>query len=90
MRVVTLYGRAECHLCDEARAALQRVRSDVPFELRECDIEADAALLRAYFERIPVVTLDGRELFAYFVDERALRCALAASPWSGDELESGR
>lgn len=90
MRAVTLYGKADCHLCDDARAVLERVRREVPFEFCERDIEADESLMRAYFERIPVVTVDGRELFAYFVDEDALRATLAASPRRGDELESRR
>ena len=72
MRTVTLYGRPGCHLCDEARDALERVRRDAPFELVERDIEADDDLLRRYLERIPVVALDGRELFDFFVDEQDL------------------
>jgi glutaredoxin len=74
---VTLYGRAGCHLCDDARAALERVRADAPFELREVDIEADDALLRTYLERIPVVALDGEEVYDYHVDEADLRARLA-------------
>ena len=76
MSVVTLYGRAGCHLCDDARVVLERVRVEVPFELVERDIEADERLLRAYLERIPVVAVDGEELFDYFVDEAMLRAAL--------------
>jgi glutaredoxin len=72
VRTVTLYGRPGCHLCDDARAALERVRASHPFELREVDIEADDALFRRYLERIPVVALDGDELFELFVDEEAL------------------
>jgi len=79
MRIVTLYGRPGCHLCDDARAALERVRRETPFELVERDIEADDELLRRYLERIPVVALDGRELFDHFVDERALRAALSSA-----------
>jgi len=79
MRIVTLYGRPGCHLCDDARAALERVRLETPFELVERDIEADDDLLRRYLERIPVVALDGRDLFDYFVDERALRAALSSA-----------
>jgi glutaredoxin len=74
---VTLYGRPGCHLCDDARAALERVRADSPFELREVDIEADDALLRTYLERIPVVALDGEEVYDYHVDEADLRARLA-------------
>jgi len=79
MTVVTLYGRQECSLCDEARLALERIRRDLPFELIELDITEDAALHRAYFERIPVVAVDGEELFDYFVDEARLRDRLTSS-----------
>jgi glutaredoxin len=66
---LVLYGRAGCHLCDDARAVLQRVGE--PFA--EVDIETDDALLAAYLERIPVVAVDGEEAFDFFVDEGALR-----------------
>ena len=55
MRTVTLYGRPGCHLCDDARAALERVRATHPFRLEEIDIESDDALFKRYLERIPVV-----------------------------------
>jgi glutaredoxin len=79
MRTVTLYGRPDCHLCDDARAALGRVRATDGFHLVEVDIEADDALFKRYLERIPVVALDGEELFAFFVDEDALRAKLRAA-----------
>lgn len=69
---VTLLGRPGCHLCDNAREALERVRATTPFTLHERDITADDALHRAYLERIPVVLLDGDELFEHFVDEAEL------------------
>ena len=72
MTTVTLYSRPGCHLCDDARAVLERVRVSTPFELREIDIETDDALHARYLERIPVIALDGEELFDYFVDETAL------------------
>ena len=74
---VTLYGRPCCHLCDVAREALERVRADTPFELREIDIEGDDELFKRYLERIPVVCLDGEELFEYHVDEPTLRRRLS-------------
>ena len=72
MRTVTLYGRPGCHLCDDARAALERVRATRPFALHEIDIDGDDELFKRYLERIPVVALDGEELFDYFVDEATL------------------
>ena len=76
---VTLYGRPGCHLCDEARETLLRVRSEAPFELLEIDIERDDELFKRYLERIPVVCLDGEELFEFHVDESALRERLSLS-----------
>jgi glutaredoxin len=70
---VTLYGKPGCHLCDDARVAVERVRAEHPFELREVDVSLDPELNRAYGERIPVVELDGEELFEFFVDAEELR-----------------
>ena len=58
--IVTLYTRPGCHLCEEARAAIEALRGEPPaFELREIDIEADDRLLARMLERIPVVEVDG-------------------------------
>ena len=73
MPTVTLYGKPGCHLCDEARAAVQEVRAEREFDVEEVDVSVDAALNRRYGERIPVVILDGEELFEYFVDPVVLR-----------------
>ncbi len=81
--VVTVYSTPDCHLCADALAELRALRAELEFELRECDITGDDALLRAYFERIPVVALDGEELFDYFVDEQILRERLVDVSGSG-------
>ena len=73
MKVVTLYGRPGCHLCDEARAVLQRIGATQPFRLEEIDIESDDALFKRYLERIPVIALEGEELFDLSSTNR--RCA---------------
>jgi glutaredoxin len=70
--VVTLYGKPGCHLCEEARAAVERVRAERPFQLEEVDVTLDPVLHRRYGERIPVLELEGEELFQYVVDEAAL------------------
>jgi glutaredoxin len=72
MRTVVLYGRDGCCLCDDAREILLRVRARRPFVLEDRDIDEDEELLRAYLERIPVVTIDGVEEFELFVDESEL------------------
>ena len=74
---VTLYSKQDCPLCDEARRALERVRGRVGFDLREIDITTDAEFERTYRERIPVVAVEGEELFDFHVDEPALERRLA-------------
>jgi glutaredoxin len=73
MPVVTLYGKPGCHLCDDARAVVERVREQRPFELEEVDVSLDPVLHSRYGERIPVVELDGEQLSEFFVDEESLR-----------------
>jgi glutaredoxin len=69
---VVIYERPGCHLCDDARAILDRVGE--PY--RSVDIESDDELFKRYLERIPVVAVDGEEAFEFFVDETALRARL--------------
>jgi glutaredoxin len=77
-REVVLYGRDGCCLCDEARQVLERVRARQPFTLVQRDIDTDDALQRAYLERIPVIAIDGVEVFELFVDESELERRLSA------------
>jgi hypothetical protein len=75
--LVRLYARPECHLCDEARAGLERLRADgVGFELEEVDIETDDALHRRFLERIPVVEVDGEIVSELHLDADGLRTRL--------------
>jgi glutaredoxin len=70
--LVILYGKPGCHLCDDARKVVEGVRGEHPFELREVDVSLDPELHRHYGERIPVLELDGEELFEFHVDAAAL------------------
>jgi glutaredoxin len=73
MTTLTLYGKPGCCLCDDARAVIDVVRDQWSFELREVDVSIDPALHREYGERIPVVELDGEEVFELHVDPLELR-----------------
>ena len=77
MSTVTLYTRPGCHLCDEARDAILRLRAGGSvFELEEIDIETDDELHRAYLERIPVVAVDGELVSELALDPGALQARL--------------
>ncbi len=74
---VTLYARAGCPLCDEARQQLLELRAQgAAFDLRELDIEADPRLHSVFLERIPVVEVDGEIVSELFMDMQALRTRL--------------
>ena len=74
---VTLYGRPECHLCDEARGELAQLKTEgLSFELREIDIDSDDDLLRSHLERIPVVEVEGEVVSELAFDAKAVRTVL--------------
>jgi glutaredoxin len=77
---VTLFSKPQCPLCDDARLALERVRTRLPFELEEIDITSADVLRAQYGERVPVVAIAGREAFEYVVDEPELERLLATAP----------
>jgi hypothetical protein len=77
MRTLVLYGRPDCHLCDEARAIAGPLVAAAPdLRLVEVDIEGDAELHRRYLERIPVLELDGRVISELVPDASSLEAAL--------------
>ncbi len=49
-------------------------------EIELVDIESDDALHARYLERIPVIALDGEELYDHFVDLDDLRSRLVSQP----------
>jgi glutaredoxin len=69
---VTLVTRADCHLCDAARAALDRVTARTGEAWTEVDVSDDIELERDYGDRLPVVLLDGREHGYWRVEEDRL------------------
>jgi glutaredoxin len=70
---VTVYSKADCHLCEDAIAGLRRLQDEYSFVIEERDITADESLHRAYFDRIPVIELEGEELCEYFLQEALVR-----------------
>jgi glutaredoxin len=69
---LTLYGKPGCHLCDDARAAVERVTARRHVPLEQVDISRDPVLYKRYGERIPVLEMNGETVFEFFVDEAVL------------------
>lgn len=59
-REVTLFGRAGCHLCEQARDGLRELVAATGARLVEVDTAAQPRLMAAYRLRIPVIAVEGR------------------------------
>jgi glutaredoxin len=76
--IVTLYTRAGCCLCDDAKRVLQEARRRADFEFEEFDIDADPALRALYNDEVPVIAINRQKAFKYRVDMKELLKKLAA------------
>jgi glutaredoxin len=86
---VTIISKPDCHLCDVAREIVETVVADLP-ETREVDIHErsildDPVLYERWWEKIPVVLIDGQLHAHWRVSPHRLRVALAASGSANEE-----
>jgi hypothetical protein len=91
-RLLTLYGLQGCHLCDDMREALELLRRDFDFDVRELDVDCDPEIETRFAEHIPVLTDGEYELCRHFFDAEAVRCHLAEcgqSPRYRGEIDHG-
>lgn len=70
---ITIYGRDDCHLCDEAEEVVRNVARGQPVRIRKIDIEQSPELRRLYREQVPVVMVNGQRMFKFRVDAERLR-----------------
>lgn len=57
---VQFYTKECCHLCDDVRELLYRLRDRFSIMIHEIDITTDDALYERYKTVIPVVIIDGQ------------------------------
>jgi glutaredoxin len=75
---VTLYTRKGCHLCEDAKRAIESARQRAAFDYQELDIDADTRLRQLYNEEVPVIAIDGKKAFKYRLTADDLLLKLAA------------
>lgn len=75
---LVVYSRAECHLCDDAKAVLAEYLDYLP-DIHEVDIDGDPELRQRLDTSVPVVELDGVVRFRGAVDEVLLRRLIEAT-----------
>ena len=74
---ITLLARPGCHLCDDARAVIERVAGELGVGWEERDITASPDDMREFWDKIPVALVDGVQVDFWRVSETRLRAALA-------------
>lgn len=75
---ITVYTREGCGLCREAERLVAEVAGDEA-HVEHVDVDADPALYERYTVRVPVIAVDGEELFELQVDPGALSQAVQAA-----------
>ncbi len=76
MTRVTLYSKPGCHLCDQAKEIIERVKRDRAFEFHIRNITDDASDFARFQFAIPVIEIDGQEIARYRLTEAQLRAEL--------------
>ena len=61
---VTLLGRANCHLCDDALGALGTLAEGFDLTITIVDVDEHDELVKAYGLRIPVIVADDGSVLA--------------------------
>jgi thiol-disulfide isomerase/thioredoxin len=75
--IVVVFHAQGCHLCERAIEQVRAFQEELAFDLELVDIGGEDALEAAYREWLPVVEIDGRRRFTYFVQPEPFRRAVA-------------
>jgi len=70
---VTLYSRPGCHLCEEAKAAIEPLLREFGANLHEVNINEDKILMERYAFDIPVLFLGPRKVAKHHVNPLQFR-----------------
>ena len=79
MRIVTVYSRTNCHLCDVAIDTLNGLKGEFDFEIEKILIDDDQVLEQQYGEQVPVILIDGKPHDFFRVDPERFRAAIKKS-----------
>ena len=80
MTMITLYSKAGCHLCDDARGHLEDLAADHEIDIEEIDIRSDLVLFERYRYRIPVILVDGVERLEGRIEQEDVQALLPPAP----------
>lgn len=87
---VTMLTKPGCHLCDVAREVVERVGAELDTAWSERDITHSEADHRAYWDKVPVILVDGVEHAYGRVSAERLRRALRTGAGTVADRPPGR
>ena len=75
-RIVTVYSRRGCHLCEVAMEKIVELQSEFTYEIEEIFIDGNSELIEKYGEQVPVIHIDGKPHDFFRVDKTRFRKAV--------------
>ncbi len=76
MNNLLLYSKPDCHLCEEMKIIVLKIRKENNFNFQVININEDKLLYEKYREKIPVLELNGRIIAKFRIDENKLKNCL--------------
>jgi glutaredoxin len=70
---VTIYTRADCHLCEEAKTAIAPLLREFGAAVREIDIDGDATLTQRFGCDVPVIYIGRKKAAKHRVNLEQFR-----------------
>ena len=74
--LITIYSRHGCHLCENAEATLESLKSELNFSIEVIYIDGDSNLEKLYGHEVPVIHIDGEHHDFYKVDPIRFKSSL--------------
>jgi hypothetical protein len=75
---LTLYGKPDCHLCDEAEDRVRAVSEQVGVAYRKIDIQSSPELFARFRYSIPVIEIHGGATLDWPVTTKQILAAVRA------------
>jgi len=76
MTIVELYSKLDCHLCDEAKAVLEKVGKEIPFQFKEITLLPGEGLFEEFKHDFPVIHINKRFAFKHRLNEQMVKIRL--------------
>ena len=77
---VILYSKPGCHLCEQMKLEIAKAQCAALYDLKEINIESDPKLMAQYRNDIPVLSINGVDVFKHRLSSQAFRDHLTRLP----------